>query len=168
MSLSMYQASVPVLTRALTNLIAVLEKGAAYAEAKKIDPSVLLNYRLAADMFPLTRQVQIATDMSKGCVARLAGVEIPKYEDTEASFPELIARLRKTIDFINSFNAAQIDGSEDKTVTLQRKDGDVTYKGQPYLLFYVQPHVYFHCTTAYAILRHIGVDIGKKDFIGQL
>lgn len=168
MSLSMYQASVPVLTRALTNLIAVLEKGAAYAEAKKIDPSVLLNYRLAADMFPLTRQVQIATDMSKGCVARLAGVEIPKYDDTEASFPELIARLRKTIDFINSFSAAQIDGSEDKTVTLQRKDGDVTYKGQPYLLFYVQPHVYFHCTTAYAILRHIGVDIGKKDFIGQL
>ena len=168
MSLSMYQASVPVLTRALTNLIAVLEKGAASAEAKKIDPSVLLNYRLAADMFPLTRQVQIATDMSKGCVARLAGVEIPKYEDTEASFPELIARLRKTIDFINSFSAAQIDGSEDKTVTLQRKDGDVTYKGQPYLLFYVQPHVYFHCTTAYAILRHIGVDIGKKDFIGQL
>lgn len=168
MSLSMYQASVPVLTRALTNLIAVLEKGAAYAEAKKIDPSVLLNYRLAADMFPLTRQVQIATDMSKGCVARLAGAEIPKYDDTEASFPELIARLRKTIDFINSFSAAQIDGSEDKTVTLQRKDGDVTYKGQPYLLFYVQPHVYFHCTTAYAILRHIGVDIGKKDFIGQL
>ena len=168
MSLSMYQASVPVLTRALTNLIAVLEKGAAYAEAKKIDPSVLLNYRLAADMFPLTRQVQIATDMSKGCVARLAGVEIPKYDDTEASFPELIARLRKTIDFINSFSAAQIDGSEDKTVTLQRKDGDVTYKGQPYLLFYVQPHVYFHCTTSYAILRHIGVDIGKKDFIGQL
>lgn len=168
MSLSMYQASVPVLTRALTNLIAVLEKGAAYAEAKKIDPSVLLNYRLAADMFPLTRQVQIATDMSKGCVARLAGVEIPKYDDTEASFPELIARLRKTIDFVNSFSAAQIDGSEDKTITLQRKDGDVTYKGQPYLLFYVQPHVYFHCTTAYAILRHIGVDIGKKDFIGQL
>ncbi|MFZ5841567.1 MAG: DUF1993 domain-containing protein [Pseudomonadota bacterium] len=168
MSLSMYQASVPVLTRALTNLIAVLEKGAAYAEAKKIDPSVLLNYRLAADMFPLTRQVQIATDMSKGCVARLAGVEIPKYDDTEASFPELIARLRKTIDFVNSFSAAQIDGSEDKTITLQRKDGEVTYKGQPYLLFYVHPHVYFHCTTAYAILRHIGVDIGKKDFIGQL
>lgn len=168
MTLSMYQASVPVFTRALTNLIAVLEKGAAYAEAKKIEPSVLLNYRLAADMFPLSRQVQIATDMAKGCVARLAGQEIPKYEDNEASFPELIARLRKTIDFINSVSASQIDGSEDKTITLQRKDGDVTHKGLPYLLYYVQPNVYFHCTTAYGILRHVGVEVGKKDFIGQL
>jgi uncharacterized protein len=168
MSLSMYQASVPVFTRALTNLITVLEKGAAFAEAKKIEPSVLLNYRLAADMFPLTRQVQIATDMAKGCVARLAGQEIPKYEDNEASFPELIARLRKTIDFINTVKASQIDGTEDKTITLQRKDGDVTHKGQPYLLYYVQPNVYFHCTTAYDILRHVGVEVGKKDFIGQL
>ena len=168
MSLSMYQASVPVLTRALNNLIGVLEKGAAYAEAKQIDPAVLLNWRLAADMFPLSRQVQIATDMSKGSVARLAGVEIPKYDDNEASFPELIARLRKTIDFVNSFSAAQIDGTEEKVVTLQRKDGDVRYQGQPYLLYYVLPNVYFHCTTAYDILRHVGVEVGKKDFIGQL
>lgn len=168
MTLSMYQASAPVLTRALTNLIAVLEKGAAFAEARKIDPSVLLNYRLAADMFPLTRQVQIASDMAKGCVARLAGQEPPKYEDNEASFPELITRLRKTIDFIASFSAAQIDGSEDKTITLQRRDGEVSFQGQPYLLFYVLPNVYFHCTTAYDILRHVGVEIGKADFIGKL
>lgn len=168
MSLSMYQASVPVLTRALNNLIGVLEKGAAYAEAKKIEPSVLLNWRLAADMFPLSRQVQIATDMSKGCVARLAGVEIPKYEDNEASFPELIARLRKTIDFVSSFSPAQIDGTEEKVVTLQRRDGEVSYKGLPYLLYYVHPNVYFHCTTAYDILRHVGVEVGKADFIGKL
>lgn len=168
MSLSMYQVSVPVLTRALTNLIGVLEKGAAYAEAKQIDPSVLLNWRLAPDMFPLSRQVQIATDMSKGCVARLAGVEIPKYEDNEASFAELIARIRKTIDFVSSFSAGQIDGTEEKVVTLQRRDGEVRYQGLPYLLYYVHPNVYFHCTTAYGILRHVGVEVGKADFIGNL
>ena len=168
MTISMYQASVPVFTRALTNLVTVLEKGAAFAEAKKIEPSVLLDYRLAADMFPLTRQVQIATDMAKGCIARLGGQEPPKYEDNEASFPELIARLRKTIDFISSFSASQIDGTEDKIITLQRKDTQVTYKGLPYLLSYVQPNVYFHCTTTYAILRHVGVEIGKQDFVGKL
>ena len=168
MQISMYRASVPVFIRALTNLIAVLEKGQAAAEVRKIDPAVLMNYRLAPDMFPLARQVQIATDMSKGCVARLAGVEIPVYEDKEASLVELIARVRKCIAFIEGIKPAQIDGTEDKVITLKRPTGDEQYAGLKYLLEYVQPNVYFHCTTAYAILRHCGVDLSKKDFIGKL
>ena len=133
---------------------------------RKIEPSVLLNYRLAPDMFPLTRQVQIATDMAKGCVSRLAGVEIPAYEDKEATFGELVARLERCIGYLESFKPEQIDGTEDKAIVLKRPTGDVAYLGLPYLLEYVQPNVYFHCTTAYAILRHCGVAIGKKDFIG--
>lgn len=168
MNISMHCASVPVFSRALNNLIANLEKAEAWAVEKKVDPSVLLNYRLAPDMFPLTRQVQIATDMSKGCVARLAGVEIPAYEDKEATIPELVARLRKCIAFVEGFTPTQIDGTETKVITLQRKTGDLTYPGLKYLLEYVQPHVYFHCVTAYAILRHCGVPIGKQDFIGKL
>jgi hypothetical protein len=166
MQISMYRASVPVFSRNLRNLIAILAKGEAWAVEKKVEPSVLLNYRLAPDMYTLTRQVQIATDMSKGCISRLAGVEIPSWEDKESSFAELTARLNKCIDYINGFTPGQIDGTERKVVTLQRKTGDITYEGLPYLLEYVQPHVYFHCVTAYAILRHCGVPIGKQDFIG--
>jgi hypothetical protein len=166
MQISMYRASVPVFVRNLRNLIAILRKADACAAERKIDPSVLLNYRLAPDMFPLTRQVQIATDMAKGCVSRLAGVEIPAYDDKEATFGELIARIEKCIAYLEGFKPAQIDGTEDKSVVLKRPTGDVTYQGLPYLLEYVQPNVYFHCTTAYAILRHCGVPIGKKDFIG--
>ena len=168
MQISMYRATVPVFARALRNLIAILQKGEASATARKIDPAVILGYRLAPDMFPLTRQVQIATDMAKGCVSRLAGVEIPAYEDKEATFGELIARLEKCIAYLESFKPGQIDGTEDKVITLKRPTGDVSYPGLQYALEYVTPNVYFHCTSAYAILRHCGVDVGKKDFIGPL
>jgi hypothetical protein len=168
MQISMYRASVPVFTRALRNLAANLRKGEANAEARKIDPAVLLNYRLAPDMFPLTRQVQIATDMAKGCASRLAGVEIPAYDDKEATFGELIARVEKCIAYLETFKPAQIDGTEDKTIVLKRPTGDVSHPGLQYVLEYVTPNVYFHCAATYAILRHCGVDIGKKDFIGAL
>jgi uncharacterized protein len=168
MQITMYRATVPVFARALRNLIAVLQKGEASATARKIDPAVFLSYRLAPDMFPLTRQVQIATDMAKGCVSRLAGVEIPAYEDKEATFGELIARLEKCIAYLEGFKPGQIDGTEDKVITLKRPTGDVSYPGLQYALEYVTPNVYFHCTSSYAILRHCGVDVGKKDFIGPL
>lgn len=166
MTISMYQASAPVLARMLTNLKNLLAKGEAHAAAKKFDASVLINGRLAPDMFALARQVQIATDLSKGCVARLAGVEPPKYEDNEATFAELAARIDKTIAYIKTFNAAQIDGSEDKAVVLKSPRGEMNFKGLDYLLHFVHPNVYFHITTAYNILRHNGVEIGKMDFLG--
>ena len=168
MQISMYRASVPVFARALRNLIAILQKGEAHATERKIDPTVLLNYRLAPDMFALTRQAQIATDMAKGCVSRLAGAEIPAYEDKEATFGELIARVEKCIAYLESFSPGQVDGTESKTIVLKRPTGDVSYPGLQYLLEYVTPNVYFHCAAAYSILRHCGVNIGKKDFIGPL
>ena len=167
MSISMYQVSVPVFVRALSNLRAILEKGAAHAEAKKFKPEVLLNDRLAPDMHPLTRQVQIATDQVKGCAARLAGVEVPKFEDNEASFEDLYARIDNTLAFVKSLKPEQIDGSENKDVSLPTPRGPLEFKGQPYLLFFVHPNLYFHCTTAYAILRHNGVELGKMDFVGK-
>jgi hypothetical protein len=166
MALGMYAASVPMLKTLLTALSNVLDKGAAFAEAKKIDQTVLTSDRLAPDMFALSRQVQVATDMAKGGVARLAGVEIPAYEDTETTFEQLKARIAKTVAFIDSFTPAQIDGSEDKTVVLKMRSGDVSFTGQRYLIGFVIPNVTFHCTTAYNILRHNGVDVGKKDFLG--
>jgi len=166
MTISMYSASVPLMTRALTALGKVLEKGAAFAEAKKIDPSVLLNARLAPDMFALTRQVQIASDTAKGCAARLAGVEAPSWADTEASFAELQARVARTIEYIGGFTPAQIDGSEDKTIVLKFRTGEQSFDGIGYLTTFVLPNVYFHCTAAYAILRHNGVEVGKRDYLG--
>jgi hypothetical protein len=166
MALGMYAASVPMLKTLLNALSNVLDKGAAFAEAKKIDQTVLTGDRLAPDMFALSRQVQVATDMAKGGVARLAGVEIPAYEDTETTFEQLKARIAKTVAFIDSFTPAQIDGSEDKTVVLKMRSGDVSFTGQRYLIGFVIPNVTFHCTTAYNILRHNGVDVGKKDFLG--
>lgn len=168
MSISMYLASVPPIVRSLTNLRAILGKAAAHVEANKIDPSVLINARLYPDMYPLSRQVQIATDMAKGGVSRLASRDIPKYEDNEATFPELIARLDKTIALLKTFKPEEIDGSEDKTITLNLHERTLTFKGMPYLIDYVLPNVYFHVTTAYAILRHNGVEIGKKDFLGKV
>lgn len=168
MSISMYLASVPPMLRALANLRAILEKAAAHAEAKKIAPAVLVNARLYPDMFPLSRQVQIASDNAKGAASRLAGMEPPKYEDNESTFAELVARLDKTIAFLETFKPEQIDGSEDKTITLPMHDRTVTFKGMPYLLDYVLPNIYFHVTTAYAILRHNGVEIGKQDFLGKI
>lgn len=167
MSISMYLASVPPIIRTLTNLRGMLEKAAAHAEARKIDPSVLVNARLYPDMYPLARQVQITTDNAKGSVSRLAGVEPPKYEDTEATFAELIARIDKTIELVKGFKADQIDGSEDKDITLKIPNRTLTFKGLPYLLDFVIPTIYFHVSIAYAILRHNGVEIGKLDFIGR-
>jgi uncharacterized protein len=166
MSLTMYQASVPVFIRMLTNLSAVLKKGEAHAQTKKIEPAVLTGARLAPDMFPLVRQVQIATDQVKGCGARLAGMEVPKYEDNEQSFADLYARIDKTIAFLKSIKPEQLNGSEDRNVQLPVRDKTITIKGLDYLFERVYPNFFFHVTTAYAILRHNGVEIGKGDFLG--
>lgn len=164
--LSMYDASIPALTRALTSLSAVLKKGEDYATLKKIEPSVLLTSRLFPNMYHLTRQVQIATDMSKGAAARLAGVEIPKYDDAETSFADLQARITKTIAFLNSVSAAQFEGSEKREIAFKAGSRDLTFNGQDYLLTWVLPNVYFHITTAYNILRHNGVELSKIDYLG--
>ncbi len=166
MSLSMYQASVPVFLRYLSNLSAILDKAAKFAEARKIDPSILVNARLAPDMFPLSRQIQIATDAAKGCSARLAGVEVPSFADTESTFPELQERIAKTVAFLKSLNAAQIDGSEQKQIHLKAGTRELDFKGQDYLLFFALPNLFFHITTAYDILRHNGLEIGKIDYLG--
>ena len=168
MTLSMYQASVPVFTRGLENLAAILAKGATHAEAKKIDPAVFVNSRLAPDMFPLSRQVQIASDAAKGCVARLAGAEVPSYPDTETTFPELQARISKTVDFVKGFKPAQIDGSEERTCILKTRTDEIKHRGQDYLFKLALPNFYFHVTTAYDILRHNGVEVGKMDYLGKL
>ena len=167
MTISMYQASVPPLIRSLNNLAAILEKGAAHAEAKKIDPAVLINSRLYPDMFPLGRQVQIASDIARRGAARLAGLEAPKFEDNETTFPELIARLQKTTAYLETLTSAQIDGSEEKSITLPVGDNTMNFKGLPFLLYFILPNVYFHVTTAYDILRHCGVELGKLDYLGK-
>ena len=167
MTLSMYQASIPTFIHGFKNLSAILTKAEAYAAAKKIEPSVLINARLAPDMFPLSRQVQIATDIVKGGAARLAGVAVPSYEDTETTFAELQARIAKTVAFIEGISAGQIDGSETRDITLKVGGNEMTFKGKDYLLQFVIPNFYFHVTAAYAILRHNGLDIGKKDFLGS-
>ena len=166
MTLSMYQASVPVFIRGLTNLATILQKAAAHAQTKKIDPAVLVNARLYPDMFPLPRQVQIATDHARGAAARLAGMERPSYPDTETTFEQLQARIARTIAYLETFKAAQIDGSEDRAITVPIRGNDVPFNGQPYLLGFALPNFYFHTVTAYAILRHAGVEIGKADYIG--
>jgi hypothetical protein len=163
----MYQASVPVYVRFLQNLNVILDKAVAHAEAKKFDPAVLINARLAPDMFPFVRQVQIVTDNAKGATARLAGIDIPKYEDTETTFAELKARIDKTLTFIQSVSAEQIDGSEARDVVLKVRGNDMSFKGQPYLLMFALPNFYFHLVTAYDILRHNGVDVGKPDYLGS-
>ena len=167
MSVSMYQASIPGIVRMLGNLSAILDKAAAWAEAKKIDPAVLVGARLAPDMIPLRGQIQIATDMAKGAGARLAGIEPPRYEDTEQTFDELKARLAKTIEFLNGIDAAKLDGSEDRSITIKAGPRELTFSGRDYLFGFVLPNVYFHLTTAYAILRHNGLEIGKMDFLGR-
>lgn len=167
MSLTMYQASIPSFIRMLENMSNILDKAAAYTESKNIDPSVLIQSRLAPDMYPLNRQIQIATDMVKGCAARLASIDVPRYVDNEATFAELQARIAKTIDFLTRVSADQINGSEEKTVTLKLRGKEISFLGQPYLFHFVIPNFYFHITAAYAILRHNGVEIGKMDFIGN-
>ena len=168
MTISMYQASVPVFARGLSSLKTILAKGAAHAAAKKIDESVFVNARLYPDMLPLARQVHIATDFARGTVARLSGAEPPKWDDTEVTFADLIARVERTIEAVNSFTAAQVDGSETRPVTRQVRGEPKTFAGINYLLQYSMPNFYFHTTTAYAILRSHGVEVGKGDFIGKL
>jgi hypothetical protein len=165
-TISMYRASVPVFARMLGSLDTILDKAIAYADAKKIDHNALLHARLAPDMLHFTRQVQIASDNAKGCVGRLAGVEIPKFEDTEASFADLKARLAKTIAFLNSIKPEQINGSEEKAIKLQVGPNSLEFTGLDYLLNFATANVYFHVTTAYDILRHNGLEIGKRDFLG--
>lgn len=167
MSISMYQTSVPVLVRALNNLSGVLAKGAAHAAERNIAPEVLLNTRITPDMFPLIRQVQIATDMSKGAGFRLAGEEPPKMEDNETSFDELQSRIAKVVDMLKALKPEQVDGSEGREIVLKMRSGEQRFSGQDYLLGFVLPNVYFHTTTAYAILRGVGVELGKVDFIGK-
>jgi len=163
----MYDASLPLFIRMLGNLSAILHKAEAYAAERKIEPGVLLNARLAPDMYPLVRQVQIASDGVKGCAARLAGIDIPSYADSESSFAELQARIAKTQAFLGSVTAAQLEGSEGKSITLNFPGTELKFTGQEYLLHFVLPNFYFHLTTAYAILRHNGLDIGKMDFLGR-
>lgn len=164
---AMYDASVPTFTRALSNLVHVLELGAAHAEAKKIDPAVLVGSRLYPDMFPLSRQVQIASDVAKIGTARLAQVEPPKWEDNEATFAELIERARKTIAYLQTLKPEQFDDGA-RLVTFPTQKESYTWPGARYLTYRVIPNVFFHCTTAYNILRHSGVEIGKSDFLGPL
>ncbi len=167
MSLSMFEAAVPPLARSLSNLVGILSKAAAHAEAKGIDPTVLLQARLYPDMFPLVRQVQIATDIARRGLARLAGVESTAMEDNEASFEELISRIGTTLVSLEGFLPEQMDGTETKAIELTIRGETLHFSGQSFLLLFVLPNVYFHVTTAYAILRHNGVELGKRDFLGE-
>lgn len=167
MAISMYDASVPVFIKTLGDLDAVLRKGEAFAAERKIDPSVLINMRLAADMFPLSRQVQIATDNAKGPAARLAGVERPAFDDTETTFADLHARIAKTVDFLRTLTRGQFEGAEDRPIELSVRGNELKFRGAPYLFHFALPNFFFHVTTAYDILRHAGVAIGKTDYLGS-
>ena len=168
MSLSMYSASTPVFVKMLTNLLGWLDKAEAHAAAKKFDVNVLTGVRFAPDMLAFPKQIQVACDTAKFCVARLAGVESPKFEDNETTIAELRERVRKTIDYLQSVPAAQIEGSDSREVVLPRRDGPITLTGENYLLRFALPNFYFHVTTAYALLRHNGVEVGKSNFLGGL
>jgi len=164
----MHSMSVPVFAKTLGNLSAILDKAAAHAEAKKIDPAVLLTSRLYPDMFPLTKQVQLACDFAKGTVARLAGQEPPKYDDNETTIEALKARIAKTVDYVRGISAAQFAGAEEREVQIKIRDQTLSFKGLAYLAHMALPNFFFHSTTAYDILRHNGVDLGKRDFIGAI
>jgi hypothetical protein len=167
MPISMYQASVPRFVNILGNLSNILDKAQAHVDARKIDQGALTSYRLFPDMLPMTKQVQIAADTAKGVVARLAGIEIPVYEDNEQTLAELKARIAKTIAFIQSVKPEQIDGSEEKEIVIKRGDKETRYKGMQFLLGHAVPNFYFHVTTTYNILRHNGLEIGKRDYLGN-
>jgi uncharacterized protein len=168
MSISMYSASVPIFTRMFGNLHNWLDKAEAHAQAKKFDPVVYLGLRLTPDMLPFKSQIQIACDGAKFGVSRLAGVEAPKFEDNEASISDLRDRVHSTVEFIKSVPAAKIDGTEDKDVTIPRRDGSMTLKGELYLKHFVLPNFFFHVTTTYALLRQAGVELGKMDYLGAV
>ncbi len=167
MTFSMYSASVPVFKQILNSLTAIIDKAEAHAAAKKIEPAALLQARLFPDMFPFARQIQIAADFAKGAAARLAGEEVPKYEDTEQSFAELKERIAKTLAFIDSLAQDGIEASAQRDITTGSGEKAKQWKGQVYLMHYALPHFFFHATTAYDILRHNGVEVGKKDFVGS-
>jgi uncharacterized protein len=166
MSLSIYDVSITMFNRQLGNLSAILRNAEQHAEVRKIDPTVLIMARLAPDMFPLARQIQAASDTAKGCGARLAGVDVPSYVDTETTFPELQARIAKTVAFLQSLNRGPIDGSAERSVTLKLRGREVNFTGKSYLLNFAVPNFFFHVVTAYDILRHNGVEIGKMDYLG--
>lgn len=167
MTISMYQASVPRFVNILSNLSSILDKAQAYVELKKIDPSVLPNYRIAPDMLPLSAQVQIACDSAKGLVTRLSGVAAPVFEDNEKTLVELKERIAKTITFIQSVPSESIDGTEDKEIVIKRGEKETHYKGMQFMLGHAVPNFYFHVSMTYAILRHNGVEIGKRDYLGN-
>ena len=166
MTASMHAMSAPIFVRMLGNLSAILDKAAAHAQAKKIDPSVLLNARLFPDMFAFTRQIQLASDFAKGAVARLAGLEPPKYEDTETTIDQLKARIARTIEFVQGIKPGQLEGAESREISLKVRDTVQKHSGMVYLTLIALPNFYFHATTAYDILRHNGVELGKRDFVG--
>jgi hypothetical protein len=168
MSISMYDFSIPILTRGLTNLSAILDKAAAHAAAKKFDPVVLAQTRLFPDMFPLVRQVQVACDTAKGAAARLAGIEVPKHEDTEVTFADLKARIAKTTDFLKTVGAAQLKDAESRNIEIKFPNGSWKFTGLAYLNDFVVPNFYFHYSMVYALLRKNGIDVGKMDFLGAI
>ncbi len=168
MSLSMHSASAPVFTRMLGNMLHWLDRAEAHAQARKFDANNYLGLRLAPDMLPFARQIQIASDGAKACMSRLAGAEIPKWEDNEATLDELRARIRKTLEHVQSFAPAQIDGSDERAITVPMRSGDaLQFTGETFLKHFALPNFFFHTTTAYALLRHAGVELGKADFLGR-
>jgi hypothetical protein len=167
MTMSMFEASVPVFIHTLQSLKAILQKGLAHAEARKFDAANLVNARLIADMLPLNRQVQIACDAAKFAASRLSGTEAPKFEDNETTLPELIARADKTIDYLQGFKPTQIDGSEERSIVMKTPRGDLTFTGLYYLRHIAIPNFFFHVTTTYNLLRENGVELGKPDFLGN-
>jgi hypothetical protein len=168
MALSMFQASVPVITQLLNGLAGVVDKAAAHVAEKKLEESALLQYRLFPDMFTLGRQIRQATDFGRNAPGRLAGVELPNFPDADASFAEAKARIAKSLDFVKGFTPAQIDGTEEKDISWMAGQRQMSFKGQAYLLHFCLPHFFFHCTTAYNILRHNGVELGKRDYMGSI
>ena len=167
MSLTMYSASVPVFVRMLGNMLNWLDKAQEHADARKFESTNYVGLRLAPDMLPFNRQIQIATDGAKGCVARLTGTEVPKWEDTESTLAELRARVLKTLDYVQAFGAERFEGSESREIVLPTRHGDpLRFDGETYLKHFVLPNFYFHATTTYALLRHAGVALGKRDYLG--
>ena len=168
MSVSLYDVSIPVFTLSLNNLVVILDKAASYAADKKVDPKVLAGARLIINMLPLSSQVLIACDAAKGAAARLAGIEVPKHEDTETTLAELQARVTKTLDFIKTIKPEQLQGAETREIVLQFPQSTLKFTGVNYLTNFALPNFFFHVTTAYALMRKNGVDLGKRDFLGPI
>jgi hypothetical protein len=166
MKISMHAMSHDVFKKALTQLLHIMEKGVANAQARNFDVSVLVNARLAPDMFPFVKQIQLTSDFAKNSLARLAGIDPPKFEDSETTMDELVARVKKTLDYIGTVSPAALDGSETRDIRIPLRDRTLEMKGLPYLQNWAIPNFFFHYVTAYNLLRHNGVDVGKRDFLG--